>query len=273
MAALILGSGAESSASGVFLRDGGKITNGGSSDVVAQILGATGVLAEGGAATVSNFGKISSFRDTSPGVDLRDGGVVTNGSLLDTHALIIGGRGIDISGATGTVNNFGTISGSSRAGYYGSPQYAGVNLLSGGTLTNGATGDTTALIEGYDGVLLANASVGTNLGSIQATGGYGARLYGAARLTNGANGAAGGFIGGWIGVELYDTATLTNFGVVVGQGGVAVELNGVGTAECGSGLAIPGPDRRGRWPGGFHLWREQRQWHSEQRPGHRRRRR
>jgi len=230
---VIVGSGTESSAAGVYLENGGRVTN----EAGAEILGTTGVLALNDAATVTNLGKITSAKDTSPGVGLREGGVVTNGSLSDTHAIIAGGRGVDVSGAAGTVTNFGTIAGAGRAGYYGAPQYAGVNLLGGGTLTNGATGDATALIEGYDGVLLAGSSRGTNLAEIETTGGYGAHLYNAAVLTNGASGDSAALISGWVGVELYNTATLDSFGVVSGAGGTAVFLYDPDTrldAEAGS---------------------------------------
>jgi hypothetical protein len=103
----------------------------------------------GTAGTVVNFGKIKAVGNSSYGVFLPNGGAVTNGSTADTSALIAAYGALVIGIALkgdGTVRNFGTISGGTGAtsGSYG------IYSNSGGTIANGASGSTAALITGSE---------------------------------------------------------------------------------------------------------------------------
>ena len=83
---------------------------------------------------------------------------MVNGSYASEGATIAG-RDIRLSGAPGTVTNFGTVN-------------AFVYLSGGGTLTNGGVGDTTALINGAGGVFSTGGPAGTvsNFGTILSPG-------------------------------------------------------------------------------------------------------
>src|SRR6185436_6027595 len=88
-------------------------------------------------ATVNNFGTIAGSNNSN-GVNLLSGGTVLNGNSSNTAATItaphtavyIGGRfGNPISGATGSVLNYGVIENTTTAA-------AAVRLVSGGTVVN-----------------------------------------------------------------------------------------------------------------------------------------
>ena len=120
----------------------------------------------GGSAAAWNFtnlGKINTPGADAAGVFLSAGGIVTNGAPATTSALISGTpAGVEITGSTGTVTNFGTISATA---------FAGVYLRAGGIVTNGAAGTTSALISGSRGIsLLGTVGTVTNFGTIQGTG-------------------------------------------------------------------------------------------------------
>jgi hypothetical protein len=114
---------------------GGSVTNGqsGSAGGLIQSGGNDGVYVFTGAGTVTNFGTIQS-NSSGAGVRFNIGGSVTNA----ISGLIEGGVGVEtgigvgtLAGAAGTVVNLGTIEASSSA--FG----AGVDLLEGGSVTNG----------------------------------------------------------------------------------------------------------------------------------------
>ena len=66
---------------------------------------------------VVNYGTIDSTGGT--GIDLTDGGSITNGTSASTAYLIEGSTsGVVITGAAGTIANFGIISGASGRGVY-----------------------------------------------------------------------------------------------------------------------------------------------------------
>jgi hypothetical protein len=93
----------------VFLVDGGRLTNGAKTATAAAILGASyGLDVELGFTTVTNLGTIRG--QTKEGISLREGGIVVNGGAGATKATIAG-LGDGISLASGTVTNFGTITG------------------------------------------------------------------------------------------------------------------------------------------------------------------
>ncbi|HUB24629.1 MAG TPA: hypothetical protein VL992_04295, partial [Tepidisphaeraceae bacterium] len=111
-----------SSTAGVYLT-GGSFTNPVVINKGVSISGpANAVFGSGQPWTLVNHGSVVGA-STASGVDLSDGGVVTNVA----SAVISGGNGISIIGAIGTVVNSGSIAGS----------YAyGVFLGDGGLVTN-----------------------------------------------------------------------------------------------------------------------------------------
>jgi fibronectin-binding autotransporter adhesin len=158
---------------GVNVSSTGTLINGPSSGGSGYVLGGSvGVLFSSAVGTVVNFGKIEGAGDYSYGVDLAQGGAITNGSTGATGALIAAyGRyvtGIRVDGG-GTVRNFGTIIGAtgSTNGSYG------IISTGGGTIVNGASGSTAALITGSEeGVHLNDVSTTTviNYGTINGSG-------------------------------------------------------------------------------------------------------
>jgi hypothetical protein len=129
--------------------------------------------------TITNLGTVKSTAFNADCVHLTAGGVLTNGQSDSTTALIAGqGNGVDISGGSGTVTNFGTIE---TGGY-------GVRLAAGGTVTNGQGG----LIQGdYPAaVALWGSGTVTNFGTIYGT--Y------------------------WDGVQLGAGGSVINFGTIYG---------------------------------------------------------
>jgi hypothetical protein len=156
--------------SGVYLKQGGTVTNGSPADTTALISGGKagidGNTSLPTTAMVINYGTIAGA--SKFGVYFYSGGTVTNGTATDTTALISGYKAVAAKYSVATVVNSGTISG---AGY-------GVYLGSGGTVTNGTSVDTTALIRGYIGVASGYAGSGdtakiTNFGTVQASGEFG----------------------------------------------------------------------------------------------------
>ena len=156
---------------GALLRAGGSIINGGGSGLSALVEGYRGVVAFGGVATVKNFGTIQATGGFSTfGVRLVTGGVVTNGSLNNNTAMIEGYSGLNLSG-TAAATNFGTISG--RGDFAG----AGAYVNGDDSLTNGAAGHATALIEGFAGVgAYGTGNTVTNFGTIFGAGGTAVRF-------------------------------------------------------------------------------------------------
>ncbi len=170
LVATIVNHGALSAATyGITLGSGGIVTNGSASDIGATIsAGMSGIVANAGAARVTNCGTIATDgAGRANAVALFDGGQVINGSVADTAASISGGLGgvyiFEPASQSGTVTNFGTISGATAPGV----------LLLGqreGHVKNGTTADTSATIRGMgDGVEMAFAGgTVTNRGTIVA---------------------------------------------------------------------------------------------------------
>jgi hypothetical protein len=197
--------------SGVYLI-GGYVTNGSGADTTARIIGGYGVEIRGNAGAIVNFGSIiSTYQNTlAPGVYMY-GGSLTNGTAVDSSALISGAIGMRSPGAYATVNNFGTIQGTSELGVG----------LRGGSVANGSAVDRTALIEGSNGVYMYGVGTVTNAGDIRSEGGagdFGAILGGGGSLTNGALNNTGAVISGYGGVKMGGAPTGTNLGVIEGLG-------------------------------------------------------
>ncbi len=169
--------GGASNSMGVELKQGGTVVNGQSGAGAGFIYGySSGIYIYGptssgtslGAGTVTNFGSVVGH--SLFGIDLRDGGSVTNGASGDSSAYVYGGAyGVvtDFTNAPatnvlGTVVNFGTIIGAASNGY-------GVALRSGGTVTNAAgatiSGGYGIGASGPNGVGLTVVNAGTIIGT------------------------------------------------------------------------------------------------------------
>jgi hypothetical protein len=166
---------------GVLIYRGGTVINdlGGSitSGVSGVILGA----GYEGRGTHTSFGSVvnrgSIVGGSGDGIyldeNLLQGAFVTNGGVGNTGALVSGANGIDdVAGIFATIattiDNFGTIQGTGGAGF------AGISMDEGspGTIVNGSSLDTAAVISGYIGVddTPGGAMVLQNFGTIEATG-------------------------------------------------------------------------------------------------------
>ncbi len=208
-------------AAGVVVGDG-SVTNGGIGEQAALISGYDGIDISGGA--VTNYGTIEGTSAHVYGTGVVSyGGSITNGGTGAQAALISGyDAGIIVKGAAGTVANDGTVQGTGRA------LGAGVYLKAGGSVTNGETGATAALISGYNGIFVVNA-VGTvvNDGTVTGLGvpnrfGWfaidgGVYLKAGGSVANGAPGATGARIAGYSGIVIKGAAgTVTNDGTITG---------------------------------------------------------
>ena len=205
--------------------------------------------------TLTNYGALQAASGTtSSGVYLRDGGEVLNAANGPAVGSIRGYDGVVIRNAPGTLVNQGTISSfaySSGTGAY---------FDRGGTVTNGASGATAALISGgNDGVFFGGPGTVTNFGRIeeqfssdifrfqspgirlnqggtitnngviQSRGGfslYNSKFYGGMGVQVSGGSAAitnsGSIIGGVAGIYTSGSAsaTVTNFGLILGEFGV-----------------------------------------------------
>jgi hypothetical protein len=223
---------------GVYLNDGGSVTNGSTKDTGALIEGSIAVAATTAAGTVNNYGTLTGLGGTiTVGVYLQQGGVVNNGAVGDPTALIQGSAGVVASKASSIIRNFGTIDGDGTSSIP-----AGVYLKAGGVVINGGGGDTTALIEGTFGAAITNA-IGTiiNDGSIVGNSGTqaaGAILGGGGEVINGSATDTKALIQGGFGVAAQTkAATVLNFATIVGDGTGA---NQAGVALTAGGSVING---------------------------------
>jgi fibronectin-binding autotransporter adhesin len=212
---------------GVDLAGGGLLTNGSVDDAAALIIGGT---ASSVVATVVNFGTIEAgnYGGDKYGVELDEGGTITNGLAAHTDALI---SGVEAKGAA-TVTNFGAI----KSGYYS----YGVRLEAGGAVTNGSALDPTALIIGRGGVRAEGAAAAVaNTGTIGAGGDYGVGvdLEAGGSVANGSANDSTALIYGDYGVIGSGAVSIVNYGTIKGFHGVSVILVDAGdevTAEAGS---------------------------------------
>lgn len=252
---------------GVYLDDGGAVTNGVPGSTAAVVTASTlGVYINNTAGSVANFGSIESTYGR--GVFLRGGGSVVNGQSGQTTGLISGGFiAVSIYRGTGSVTNFGAIEGGQSAGLgvelyagqvinaagalitgaYGvgavggaatvdnagtieGSQRDGVALLYGGYVGNAGSSPTAAVITGiYNGVLITgDPGTVVNAGSIGGTK-VGVQLDAGGSLANAANAV----ITGSYGVLFYD-------GALSGTPTFAGSLTNLGTIEGSSvdGVAL-----------------------------------
>lgn len=211
------GNSAAGGAAGIYLGAGGQVSN----QSTGTVSGYFGIEAQNAAATVVNAGIISgNYTLGSSGVYLGAGGSVTNqsGGTISGHQY-----GIQISGASGTVDNLGRIQSNDEAnGYQGK---SGIYLADGGVVTNGASGGSAsaAYILGYSGgVRFGSSGPGTliNYGTISGDPGSPAVLMATGIIINGPSGATGALIESGAqtdGVLISGAGTVVNNGSIVGQ--------------------------------------------------------
>jgi Hint domain len=207
----------------------GTVDNGQATLTAALITGGDAGVEIAGTGAVANLATIVGA--TGDGVILGSGSVA-NGTTSDTTALIQGGstdNGVWINAGSGTVSNFATIIGGGASG---------VLLQDGGTLTNGASGDTAASVASYfDGVLVHSGQGSVfNYGTILADG-----------VDTPSNKVVGVFLNGGGTVEnLAANASIggVDWGVVVESGSGALEnlgsITATGTAGLGADLTAGG---------------------------------
>ncbi len=199
---------------GIFIGGGSDVINGSSTQTNALISGvgnAFGIdmtvplgktIASVG--TVINYGTIHG--GSLAGVQLKTGTII-NGTAIDHQALI---TGVVINGGPALIKNFGTINGNGQTGPALSAPTTGIVL-------NGATNDTTVLIEstGVNNVKLGKTTSFTNYGSI--IGGSINGIYQQSGVIT--NASSGIIIGGRWGAHVagYGAATVVNAGTIEGS--------------------------------------------------------
>lgn len=162
------------------------------------------------------------------GINLHDGGTITNGSALYTGASIKGGYEGILAGARApvSVTNFGTIASTNFA------SGVGVNIGGDGSITNGTNADAAAAMSGYfEGVFIGGNGTVSNYGTIQASatspqlGSSSVGLY--IRLGGSiVNGSPSDFRATITGVDFavqigHAPGTVANFGTISGTGPLA----------------------------------------------------
>ncbi|MEJ0019026.1 MAG: Hint domain-containing protein [Acetobacteraceae bacterium] len=224
---------------GVVLTGGGSVTNGaaGPTTSTALIAGALyGVYIKGGAGTLTNYGTVTGAANY--GVRIDGGGTLVNGIAGANVALISGQGGVQASGNTLAVVNYGSISADN----------AGVALNDGGSVDN-AQADAV-ISAGNGGVDIFGGGTVRNLGTITGLALHGVYLFDGGIVTNGASAAtiaAALISGGYYGIRIGfngngGTGTITNFGTVHGTGNhalpgyAAVVIDGPGGSVANSGI-------------------------------------
>ena len=235
---------------GIYLRDGGSVTNGSVSDTSAVVNGYyLGIQTTTKGASVVNYGTIESFSTISAfgrAVHLCAGGTAVNGSAVDTSALMLGEqtglyiKGPSNNGAAGfspsQVFNDGTIEGILSNGVY-------IRLGQNSLVVNGAANDTSALIEGAAaGVRIQSLAPATvvNFGTIAGGSGGGVALSASGTVINGSvtdtSAAISGTGTNGISLGGAGASTVTNFGTIELLGTTSsrnIALYGSGTVTNG----------------------------------------
>ena len=167
--------------------------------------------------TIENFGTLESTWQTVTlgttvgigiGISLAGSGIIINGSASDHTADITASAYGIVLEASGTIENFGTIRGSSlvQGGRYS------VGIKGDAHIVNGSASDTTAYIGG--GAAIEGGSYLANYGTINATIGYAVSRLGGATVVNGSAIDRTALIAGEGGGVSLEGGTLTNFGTI-----------------------------------------------------------
>lgn len=219
---------ASSAGLSVALTGSGTVVNGPAHAAAAIIGAAAAVKIEQRPSSVTNSGSISA---TGTGVDLRDGGSVTNRPAASLHGDQFG---LFITGAPGTVANGGQITGTERIG---------VDLAQGGSIANAAGASIAGKVAG---VFFAGGEAElANAGRISATGAAGVDIESGGRVTNQRDASIGGadfgiFVAGGPG-SITNQGTIAGtekFGVDLTVGGSVTNLASasINSAETGIGV-------------------------------------
>jgi hypothetical protein len=123
-----------------------------------------------------------------------------------------------------TVDNFGHVEGST----------VGIKLIDGGIVQNGASGSTSALIEGGSEGVLIEGTLGTviNYGMIDGVNSEGVVMSAGGSVGN----RAGGLIEGENGLSLAGTAIVDNAGTITGTVGYGIDMTGGTVSNAASAL-------------------------------------
>jgi hypothetical protein len=191
---------------------GGSVTN----QTSALIEGINGVYITGAISTVVNNGTVIATGTSVPhtysgfGIGLHAGGSVTNAA---SGTITSGYAAVDVTGATGTVVNYG------RIGATGNGNGRAIQLFAGGTVINAQNATISATFNGVvftgAGNKLFNAGIilsTTRTAIVANNDGY---------VTN----SASGTISGSAGVVIGGTGTVINSGYISGTAGAAVSMS------------------------------------------------
>jgi hypothetical protein len=213
----------------IYLNAAGNVTNAAG----ALISGYQGVKLHGVDATLVNQGQITATSSiASYAAYLRNGGLIVNGqagsgtstaSLQGYYGLTF--KTADTTNAYGTLENYGTVIGT------GTATSDGALLSNAGTVLNGLSGATAALIEGTRYGVSDGAGVVVNDGTILATGtnsgDYGVAINSGTGSVS--NLGTASLIEGYTGVLVALNGTVTNAGTIEsnqGSSGTAVHFTG-----------------------------------------------
>ena len=211
---------------GVLLEKGGTVTNGeaGGGGYIAG--GRQGISIAQAAGTVTNFGSIAGSAAGGTGIFLHAGGTLANFGAITGYQ-----TGADITGATGTITNYGTIRATGTILTYG----VVLNATAGNFLTNSKTGYIGAT--GGGGVFgTAGPATILNSGTIENR----IIIEQGGRIANGQAGSTGGSISGDI-VIRGAPGTVVNYGEMTSGFDVGVELNHGGMVSNAQASAVIAP--------------------------------
>ncbi len=210
----------------IYLKAAGNVSNAAG----AVISGYGGVKLRGTDATLGNLGLVTATAAASTGYGayLRNGGRVTNGLAgAGTSTASIEGytglafKAVEAGNAYGTLANYGTVIGTGT-------EASGVLLSNTGTVFNGQSGATGALIEGSRYGVSSDPGPVVNYATIIATGNaggdYGVAIQGTGSVENLGTAA---LIEGYGGVLIGTDGTVTNAGTIEsnqGASGIAIHF-------------------------------------------------
>ena len=213
---------------GIRLDEGGVVTNAAGADISGQSFG---ILAIGASSQVTNAGTITGSGADAVGIQLLEGGTVSNLGTASQISGTGGGVQFGVSSGSGFLYNQGTITSTNGFGVYiGS---------GGGTVTNSGT---ASKISSSYGVLAVGNGTLTNQGTITETSSRrpgGVVFEAGGTVTN--SGAASYILGATNGVYVSGaTGSVTNDGTIIGNNGAGVDLDDGGTVTNAATGTISG---------------------------------